>query len=221
MDNVVSGIVGVIVVIAVVAALGFGIWLKRLQGGANDAEGVIATLQIPDGAMLRLTQTELIEGFSGERHRLSGLVARVEEGGTVNRRFTVTRIMALGVLAAGVPKKIDDRTIYLTIEGPTTIIVHAIPVKKDPQIVVTARTFAAKINNLSKATSMPAPVATSGSAARPATDSAPAALPSREGSPNRIEGLMAKLRELEQLRASGLISDDEYAAKRVSMLEQF
>lgn len=224
MDKVLQGIGSVVFILVVIAAIVIWLWLKQSQGQANNAEGVTATLKIPDGVTLRMTATELIEGYGGTRHRIAGLVARVEEGGTVNRRFTVTRIVALGVLAAGLPKRIDDRTLYLTIEGPNTVIVHEIPLKKDSQMGVKARTFAAKINAVSKASPSPAPTPAAAAMTAPTTstsDTAPRVDPAPNTAPNRVDDLMGKLRELAQLRDSGLISQDEYAAKRVELLQRF
>ncbi|WP_433586359.1 SHOCT domain-containing protein [Microbacterium hydrocarbonoxydans] len=197
-----------IIALGVVALLiGFAVRQVIRQGKADASEGVLNTLEIPGGLTLRLTKTELIEGYGdGKRHPVAGLVASVEEGGSVNRRFTVTRIVALGVLAAGVPKKIDDRTLYLTIEGPQTVIVHEIPVKKSPQIGASARTFAAALNQLSKA-------------AAPASSVAVAA-PVKSAEPVE-EGLSAKLRELARLRDEGLLTDDEFAEKKAALLAQF
>src|SRR5262245_39201050 len=125
MDALWSILVWVILIGIIVAV----IYFRRQQALANRAAVVLATLDLPGCTALRLTQTELMEvyGDAANRHPVAGLTATVEQGGNLNRRFTVTRIVALGVLAAGVPKKNDDRELYLTIEGPTTVIVHAIP----------------------------------------------------------------------------------------------
>lgn len=220
MDKVLQGIGSIGFILVVIAAIAIWVWLKQAQGQADNTEGVTATLKIPDGVNLRITATELIEGYGGTRHRLAGLVARVEEGGTVNRRFTVTRIVALGVLAAGLPKKIDDRTLYLTIEGPNTIIVSEIPMKKDPKVGSKARAFAAKINQLSRAAASGAQV--TGPTQATATSQATANGSSVQASSPMPNGSIAeKLRELYELRAGGLISDEEYKSKKAELIARY
>lgn len=186
--------------------IGFAVRQMMRERNADTAAGVVCTLDIPGGQTLRLTETELIEGYDNEkRHPVAGLVARVEEGGSLNRRFTVTRIVALGVLAAGLPKKIDDRTLYLTIEGPQTVIVHEIPLKKSPEIGATARKFAAMLNQLSKSTATPVPTTTA---------------PVAADEPG-VDGLRAKIHELARLRDEGLLTDEEFDQKKAALLEQF
>lgn len=179
----------------------------KAQREADAAAGVLATLSIPGAPLLRLTSDALLEGREDEkRHALAGLVGRVEEGGSVNRRFTVTRIAVLGVLAAGVPKRVDDRELYLTIEGPDTVIVHAIQVKNNKTLPGDARRFVARLNQLSGANSTPARV----------QEAAPAA-----PSPSAPDQLAAKLEELSKLLAAGVITDGEYQAKRADLISRF
>jgi hypothetical protein len=119
----------------------------------NRADSVIAYVAIPGGGSLRLTATELIEGYgeNARRHPIAGLVARVEDSGTLNRRVTATRLVAFGVFALAAPKKQDDRELYLTIEGPTTAILRTIQVKNAASITTRARSFAMQVNMASKA----------------------------------------------------------------------
>jgi hypothetical protein len=118
----------------------------------NRADSVIAHVEIPGGS-LRLAATELIEGYgeNARRHPVAGLVARVEDSGTLNRRVTATRLVAFGVFALAAPKKQDDRELYLTIEGPTTAIIRTIQVKNAASITTRARSFAMQVNMASKA----------------------------------------------------------------------
>jgi hypothetical protein len=180
---------------------------KAATAKAVRVDDVKASLSIPGGRVLRLTSTALIEGYGeGKRHPLGGLVARVEEGGSVNRRYTVTRIVALGILAAGVPKKIDDRMLYLTIEGPETLIVHEISVKKSPRIGPQARAFAAAVNQSAKAASATV---------------APLAADISDTESVESRSLSDRLRELAQLRDDGILSEAEYEAKKAQILERF
>jgi ribosomal protein L7/L12 len=102
---------------------------------------------------LHLTKLELIEGNGdlAPRHPLAGLVARVEDSGTVNRRITATRLVATGVFALAWKKKQDDREIYLTIEGPTTGIFRQVSFKSNATAGADARRFATQLNMMSRA----------------------------------------------------------------------
>ena len=201
----------VIAVVVVGGFFGVAIWSMRRDAESDRRDGVIASLDIPGGSRLRLTKTTLIDGLSGKIHPIRGLEATVEMGGTVNRRFTVTRIATLGILAAGLPKKIDDRMVYLTIEGPQTVIVHEIPVKKSPAIHATARDFAAKVNRASREAGGPEPKLVA--AAPPVSPPAP----STPGSGT----LQMKIRELAQLRDDGLLTDAEFEAKKAELLSRY
>lgn len=123
------------------------------QRAQDVTDGVIARLKTAGilDIPLRITRTELIEGYGegAARHPLAGLTARVEDSGTLNRRITATRMVALGVFALAAPKKQDDREVYLTIEGPTTAIVKSIKVKSNPTIGTAARKFSMELNSAS------------------------------------------------------------------------
>lgn len=148
----------VIFCIGIAALVVFVVWRAKSRTKENSADGVIATLALPDGA-LRLTRTELIEGWGDTalRHPIANLNASVEDSGTVNRRLTVTRIAALGPLALALPKKLDDRELYLMVEGPDTVILRQVAVRKSPAIGKQAREFAMRLNQLSTAASKSAP----------------------------------------------------------------
>lgn len=124
------------------------------QQAENAHDGVVAALPVPGGS-LRLTTTELIEGYgdTARRHPLAGLTASVEDSGTVNRRLTATRLVALGPLALAAPKKLDDRELYVSIQGPGVAIVKAIPLKNAPRVGQQARAFVMQLNQQAMALS--------------------------------------------------------------------
>lgn len=135
------------ILIIVALAVAFFIKLAAAQG-KKDA-GVLASF-----ADLHLTGTHLIEGnpASGQRHELPGLVARVEDSGTLNRRITATRLATLGPFALAAKKKQDDREVYLTVEGATMAIVRSVLFKKTPTAGADARKFAAQLNLMARTT---------------------------------------------------------------------
>lgn len=73
---------------------------------------------------------------------VAGARATVETDGEVVRRFTATRLVALGPLALAFRKKKDRRELYLTVEGHG----FAFVVECDPKKGAEARKFAALIN---------------------------------------------------------------------------
>jgi hypothetical protein len=123
--------------VAVVVVLGIRALAKAAgQGKRNVADGVIAAWE-----HLRITKTELIEGYKAKatRHSLAGLTARVETSGTV-----VTHVSGGGgMVSSGTT---DERSLHLTIEGPYTAIVHTVKLKGKPYADVEARKFAAALN---------------------------------------------------------------------------
>ncbi|NYF16503.1 hypothetical protein HDC37_001328 [Microbacterium sp. AK009] len=197
---------------------------QALFGAGGDPNSV-AKLYLSEGYSLRLTREALIEEQGGsqlQRHRLAGLVAKVEEGGTVNRRFTVTRIATLGVLAAGVPKRIDDRELFLTIEGPETVIVRAIPVKGHAAITATAREFVAKVNQASGAASVAqGPSWQDSVRANLARHASAPAAPSPTTPDDDSDVTVTKIRQLAKLREEGLITAEEFDAKKADLLERY
>lgn len=93
---------------------------------------------------MRLTDTELLVGEA--RYPLAGLHATVEDSGSVNRRLTVTRLATLGVAAVAIPKKLDDRDVYVTVEGPGVAAVRVMHAKDVPNAGVIGRQFATELN---------------------------------------------------------------------------
>jgi hypothetical protein len=79
--------------------------------------------------------------------RFTGSTARVETEGQLTSRITVTRLVTLGVFALGARKKVDNRELYISIEGDGFQLV----VKIAPTFGAQARQFAAAYNTRSGA----------------------------------------------------------------------
>ncbi|PKV95939.1 hypothetical protein ATK30_6872 [Amycolatopsis echigonensis] len=143
--------VGVAIIIFVVV-FAIATYINNINKQAKKDAGVMASF-----ADLHLTKTHVIQGDprTGLKKPVSGLVARVEDSGTINQRLTATRLATMGPFALAAPKKVDNREVYLTIEGIGVSIVRMVPMKKDPTAGSLARSFASMVNTLSKG---PAPV---------------------------------------------------------------
>lgn len=140
-----------IVVGIIVGVVWLKMWLSNAQKTKDSADGVLGRVNLPGGP-LRFTATELLDGYQGTPHPLAGLTARVEDSGTLNRRITATRLVAFGVFALAAPKRQDDRELYLTIEGPSTAILRAVPLKNGGTVLATqVRKFAMQLNQASAA----------------------------------------------------------------------
>jgi hypothetical protein len=110
----------------------------------NVADGVVTSF---DG--LRMTKTELIEGYEGnaKRHSLVGLTAKVEAtGGKTARVITTHSGSAIGVGSV----VDDDRRVHVTIEGPQTAVVYSVFVKSSHDAEARARQFVAQLNLASR-----------------------------------------------------------------------
>lgn len=77
---------------------------------------------------------------------LTNATALVEAAGAIRTRLTATRIAAVGILALAWRKKVDERELYLTVDGSTFQFVARI----EPQRGAEARQFAARISTLGK-----------------------------------------------------------------------
>lgn len=77
-----------------------------------------------------------------EEHPLAGVTARVESGSDLEKRVTVTRLVAVGVFALLAKKKSGGEA-YLTIEGPDFFWTVEVDRKKRGD----AQAFAAKVND--------------------------------------------------------------------------
>lgn len=182
--------IGFIIAIVILVAL-FWIGAKNRQAreAADKAAGI--TARFTDVAM---TATHLVVG--GQRHPLAGLAARVEDAGQLNRRITATRIMTTGPFALAWRKRRDDRSVFLTVEGPGVAVVREIKVKNTPGAPAAARLFAAKVNAASGVLG-PAEGAT---AVAPAQD------------------LGGQLAELARLREADALTGEEFAAAKARLL---
>lgn len=118
-------------------------WLRQARTAEQrqrlTREPWLADLAV-DGDVLRTANGEVVD--------LTGAVARVETTGELRRRVTVTRLAATGVFALAAKKKVDDRTVFLTVEGPHVADVHEYPAAKIDQVAL--RQFVATINSLAR-----------------------------------------------------------------------
>lgn len=122
---------------------------------------------------------------------LSGANATVDTAGQLSRRVSLTRVALTGPLAWAWRKKVDDRELYLVIEGDGWATSAAV----DPKLGEEARAFAAKINAAAKRTK-------------------PSEPPHAPHAADPIE----RLRALSELRDAGIITADEFEAKKADLL---
>jgi hypothetical protein len=125
---------------------------------------------------------------------LAGARATVDAAGQLTARITATRLVLTGPLALGLRKKVDQRELYLIVEGGG----WAISAGVDPDQGAKARAFAARIN-----------AAGSVAVAAEPTGGAAAAI-----------DIPDQIRRLGELRDAGLLTDDEFAAKKTELLER-
>lgn len=102
------------------------------------AKAPVATFGMRDGLQLH---KDRIERNGHGSHPLEGVSARVESGSDLEKRVTVTRLVAVGVFALLAKKKSGGEA-YLTVEGPDFFWTVEVDRKKRPQ----AQAFAAKVN---------------------------------------------------------------------------
>lgn len=74
---------------------------------------------------------------------IKGATASVQSEGEIRERFTATRIVALGVFALAFKKKINDKDVYLVIDGDGYLISEHVKNKKEQE----ARQFAHAFNS--------------------------------------------------------------------------
>lgn len=174
----------------IVGAVLFGtllIWGGIASYKRDKELGVVASY-----ADLKLTPTHLLVGSA--RYKLEGVRAMVEDSGQLSKRITATRVVATGVIALAWRKRVDDRSVFLTIEGPGVALVREVRLEKDKDAPARARAFAAAVN--SRASPL-------GSAER----DAPAGTPVAE-----------QLANLAVMHARGQLSDAEFAAVKRELL---
>jgi hypothetical protein len=125
---------------------------------------------------------------------IAGARATVDAAGQLTARITATRLVLTGPLALGLRKKVDHRELYLIVEGGGWAISAAV----DPDHGTKARAFAARIN---------------------AAGSIAAAAGSIEEPAAAID-IPDQIRQLGELRDAGLLTEDEFVAKKTELLER-
>ena len=103
-------------------------------------------------------------------------------------------MLVFGVLGLAATKKIDERHLYLSLVGDGI----GLAVEVHPDRAGSARQFAAQVNALAGTTA-----------------TAPAATAAVEG-PSIIE----QIRQLGELHAAGILTDDEFSAKKAELLSR-
>ncbi|MDT7709784.1 MAG: hypothetical protein QOG20_5391 [Pseudonocardiales bacterium] len=128
-----------LLLLVIVAIVGLVAWVKakqrRERAEQDRREGVFAVF-----SGLRLSSYgELIVGYSDGaiRHRVTGMTARCETSGSVNR-------------VKG--NRVDDRSVTLTVESPGFIAVREVPMRHNPSAGVDARVFASQVNTAGQRT---------------------------------------------------------------------
>ncbi|HXR74014.1 SHOCT domain-containing protein [Actinocrinis sp.] len=195
------------VVILVVIVLVLGIWAargdkvksaaqqrreaeaaERRRLGITDADYNLSKRARGFGLLLdTLADTIRTAGQSGGR--FTGSLASVETEGQLTSRITVTRLATLGVFALGARKKVDNRELYITVEGDGFQLVAKLP----PTSGALARQFAAAYNTRSGAM-----------AAKPAAGG--------------IDGVAVELERLAKLHADGALDQSEFNAAKARLL---
>lgn len=94
-----------------------------------DQKTVRSELKVGAVPGVRLTRDGVVE-YEGRSMPMLGARATVESSGSVNRRVTMTRMLATGVLPAlAWQKKQDDRETWLTIENDEDVFLIPVPGK--------------------------------------------------------------------------------------------
>lgn len=135
--------------------------------------------------------------------RFSGSVVRVETSGQIRGRVTATRVALLGMFALAAQKKVDERQLFLTIEGDGFQCV----VQVDPSKSAAAREFAARYNTMAAG-------GTDGDGGLVARDPVQDAVPVAAPTANLVD----QLSQLVALRDAGALSDEEFAAAKAQLL---
>lgn len=102
------------------------------------AKAPVATFGLSDQLVLR--RDRISRGK--DEHPLDGVTARVENGSDLEKRVTVTRLVAFGVFAFAAKKRSGGEC-YLTVEGPDFFWTVEVDRKGQPK----ARAFAAQVND--------------------------------------------------------------------------
>jgi hypothetical protein len=134
-----------------------------------------------------------------ESFKLAGARATVDTAGAIDKRVTATRLILTGPLAFGLRKKKDSRELFLLVEGPGFGFVEAL----DPKQGAPARAFAAKLN---------------GAAGASAVTSPPSFTPAPPSKPEA--SIPDQIRQLGELRDQGLLTTEEFDAKKTELLSR-
>lgn len=118
-------------------------WFK--QPSLREAIGQPARVKPEKFSGIRL-EGETIT-YEKDTQPLAGVTASVESVGAIRQRATLTRTLGTGGLGLFLfKKKVDDRDLFLTIEGPAFQWL----IDVDPKKQKDAREFAAKVNTAAK-----------------------------------------------------------------------
>lgn len=160
---------------------------ERARLGISDADHQLAKRARAFGLLLD-THADTVATRGQAAGRFTGSRATVQTEGELTRRFTVTRLVALGFVGLGAQKKVDNRELYITIEGYGFQLV----VKVAPTFGALARQFAAAYNTRSGAM---------------ATNATPVGA-----------GTADELERLAKLHADGALDQSEFAAAKARLL---
>jgi hypothetical protein len=165
--------------------------IDRLQAKQGERNKTFADITLHD---------DRIESKQGGGGPIAGARAIVDTAGEIDKRITATRLILTGPFAFGLRKKKDNRELYLLVEGRG----WAISKELRPNQGAEARAFAARINAAGSAQSATvSPPHTGARASIPAT-----------GSPDAL----GQIKQLGELRDQGLITSDEFDAKKSELL---
>jgi hypothetical protein len=151
---------------------------------------------------------------TGESIRLAGASATVDTAGELDKRVTATRLILTGPLAFGLRKKKDSRELFVLVQGEDGSFLAEIDSKKQKE----AREFALKINTLAaRAERWDAVRSDQEARANAATKASGEAAP--QPSPPEAD-ILDQIRKLGELRDSGILTEEEFGAKKAQLLER-
>lgn len=137
---------------------------------------------------------------SDESVALAGAYADVDNAGALDKRVTATRLILTGPLAFGLRKKKDSRELFLAVQGEDGSFL----VELDAKQQAAARRFALTVNAES---------------AKPVGAETAGDTPGSETTPARLDAT-DQIRKLAGLRDEGLITEQEFDAKKSELLDR-
>lgn len=137
----VAVIIATVIIVAGICWVGYKAGRRERQFDRK-----IGTITRFDDVAVTATRLVYRVGRRTQAHPLAGVRAHVESVGQLTTRITATRLATIGVFALALRKRADDRSVFLTIEGPGVAVVREIPVRANPGIQKAARGFAAAVN---------------------------------------------------------------------------